>query len=128
MLPVRFGIALTGDGTGSATGFTAGPVSGRILQVLYTPGTAGFANASVIAITGEETGTVIQTITTSGTAAFQTVPVQNVSGPTGTVAVYATGATGATVTAPVIIANERVKVLASNIGANKSGTVSIIVG
>ena len=125
MLPVRFGIALTGDGTGSATGFTSGPVSGRILQVLYTPGTAGFANASVITITGEETGTVIQTITTSGTAAFQTRPKQNVSGPTGTVGIYAAGATTMD---DVIIANERVKVLASNIGANKSGTVSIIVG
>lgn len=125
MFPIRFGIALTGDGTGSATGYTSGPVTGRILQVLYTPGTAGFANASVITITGEETGTVIQTITTSGTAAFQTCPKQNVSGPTGTVGIYAAGATTMDY---IVIANERIKVLVGNCGANKSGTVSIIAG
>lgn len=125
MLPVRFGVALTGDGTGSATGYTSGPVSGRVMQVLYVPGSAGFQSGSVIAITGEETGTVIQTITTSGTAAFQTVPAQQVSGPTGTVGMYGAGAT---ILQPVIIANERIKVLVSNGGANKSGTVSLLIG
>ena len=124
MYATRHTVLLTTDATEAATGYTDVPVNGRILQIVYTK--TDFADGVDFVVTGENSGAIIWD-EDSVNATAQRAPMQATHlNTTGAAALYA--ASGTAVLAPVVIANERIKVVVANGGDTKTGTVDIWVG
>jgi len=120
-------LTLTVNASGAATVYTALPVTGRVLQLVYVPdGTNPLDTGADLTITGEDSGVAIATLTDSGTSAFTKVPRQATHGVTGSAALYA--AAGQGVLEPVIVAGERIKVVVAQGGVSKTGTLHVYLG
>lgn len=121
MYAERHAVALTTNGSGDATGYTP-VVSGRVLGVRYAK--TDFANGVNFTITAEATGEAILTLTDQN-ASGTFYPRSQVHGPTGT------GLTldgTRTASEPVVVANDRVKVVVAAGGDTKTGTVHVLIG
>lgn len=120
----RYDVALT-VADAAATAYTSAPVTGRVLQLRYVPGSAPLDTNADLTITGEVTGVAIATLSNIGTSAFTRVPRQATHGVTGAALVY--GASDA-VAEPIYLAGERIKVVVADGGTAKAGTLYITVG
>ena len=118
---------LTVDASGDATVYSAGLVSGRVLEIRYVPhaSTPLDTNAD-ITVTGESSGVAIATLTDIGLSAFTKLPRQGTHGITGTALVYI--AAGQPVSEPVYVAGERIKVVVAQGGVSKIGTLHLFIG
>jgi hypothetical protein len=123
-------LTLTVNASGDATVYSAGLVSGRVLQIRYVvDATIPLATGADLTITGETTGVAIATITNIGTGSLTwatrqpTYPIANTA--QGTAALYA--ATFG-VLEPVYIGGERIKCVVAAGGDSKTGQLHILVG
>jgi len=120
-------VTLAVNAAGALTTYTATPVSGRVLAIRYVPhATTPLDTAADLTITGEESGVAIATLVDIGTVAFTKAirtPTHDVAG---VALVYI--AAGQAVTAPVVVAGERLKVVVAQGGVSMSGTLHIFVG
>lgn len=117
----RHPVSLATDSSGNATGYTP-HVSGRVLAVIY--GKVDFANGVDITVTAEATAQPILALTDQN-ASGTFYPRQQVHGATGTG--LTTDGTRLLVE-PVVVANDRVKVVVAQGGDTKTGTVTLVVG
>ncbi len=110
----------TSDGT--VTAYTPEIVNGPILAIRYVKTDLG--DGSTITLTGEDTGTAIFEITAMNASATH-LPRSPTTDRDGVAITYDT--TNA-VHEAVVLANERIKLVISSGGNNKSGVFHIIVG
>lgn len=123
----RHTIAVTTDSAGAFTGFTAGKVSGRVLQYRYVPdGTSPLDTGADLDITGEDTGVVVANQDNIGTSAFTKAPRQATHDETGAASLYA--AAGEPVEDYIAVHGERLKLVIASGGNVKSGTFHIWIG
>lgn len=120
----RHTVSLTTIADGSATGYTP-VVSGRVLALHYVKaGSNAFADTVDFDVTVEATGEVLldkDNITAS--ASFY--PRKQVNGTDG---VAATLDGTRAMLEPVVVAQDRVKVVVANAGDTKSGSVIVVIG
>lgn len=122
----RYDIAVTADGSGNATGFTADPVVGTVLAIRYVAdGGVPFANTVDFVFSGEISGIPILTVTneTASNTYYPraaTVTIANAA------SLYA--AAGTAVNDRIPIAGERVKVTVAQAGAANKGTFYVWIG
>lgn len=115
MYAERKSITLTTDAAGAAEGFIAVPF-GRVLNLIYTKD--DYAAGVDFTITSEETGQTIWT--ESDVNASKTVaPVQAAALPT--------GAASTLTEVPIVLANDRIKIVIASGGDTKSGTFTAII-
>lgn len=108
----------TGTG-GTATSYSAAPVSARILQIHFVPATsAGLGTAGTVTLKGEVTAETIWAEAPTGSCTR--IPRR---APTNTASVSATN-----FREPFYVANERLKVTVTGAGASKSGIIRVITG
>jgi hypothetical protein len=119
----RHPVTVTTDASGDGTGYTARPVTGRILHVIYTKN--NYDNGVDFAVTGEDSGIAIWT-GTDVNASTTVSPRAATHSTAGAAALYAAG--GTAVNDHVYVANERIKVVVAQGGNVKSGTVTFIIG
>lgn len=121
----RYRVTLTTNSSGDATGYTDDVGSGgEVKQILYTK--TDFADTVDPIVSTETTGVIIwdeDNPTTSVLRAPRQATHLNTSG---AAALYAGG--GSAVLAPIVVANERIKVLVANGGDTKTGTFDIWIG
>lgn len=122
----KHSVSITTASDGTATAYTSEPVTGRVLQMRYVPNATTPLLGATATITAEDTAVPILTQTGLAASAIQRAPLQETHGPTGAVALYASG--GASVYGSVIVAMERIKVAITSGGATKSGTIHFWVG
>jgi hypothetical protein len=121
MYAERHAISLTTNADGAATGYTP-VVTGRVLSVIYVK--TDFANGVDFTITAEATGEPILALTDAN-ASVTKYPRSPVHGLTGTGLIYA----GTDVVAePVMVAQDRIKVVVAQGGNTKTGTVTVVIG
>ncbi len=121
----RHEIAIQTSAGGAFTGYTP-VVTGEVVQYSYVPdGTAPLDTGADLDITGERSGAVISNQDNIGVAAFTKAPRQASHGVDGTAALYAAGGTGVLV--PIVVAQERLKVVIAAGGDTKKGTLHIFV-
>lgn len=120
----RYRVTLTTDASGDATGYTEDVGSGgEVKQILYTK--TDFANGVDFVITGETTGVVIwdqDDVNASELSAPQAATELNTTG------AAATYDGTRVVLKPIVVANERIKVVVASGGDTKIGTVDIWIG
>jgi len=122
MHAVSHAISFTTDTNAAATAYTSTDVNGRILQVQYVKDDV--ANGSTITLTGATTGVPIFAISAMNASATHQVRRA------------ATDAAGAAITYDgsnpahecVVLAGERIKLVISSGGEEKSGALAIISG
>lgn len=121
MYAERHVVSITTNASGDGTGYTP-TVTGRILSVIYTPdSTNPYAGGANITVTLEATGeTILGSQAVS--AAFTKYPRPITHNPsTWAEADYRGEQT-------IVAANDRVKIVVSGGGANKTGRFDIVVG
>lgn len=119
----RHSITVTTDSSGDFTGHTP-VVTGRVVQYRYIPdGSSPLATGADLDITGADTGVVIANHDNIGTVAFTKAPRQPTHDPAGAASLYAAGGEGVEV--PVVVANERLKLIIANGGSVLSGVFHI---
>ena len=112
----RHTVTLTTNASGDATGYTP-VVTGRIVSIQYVK--TDFANGIDVAVTGDQTTLAVWT-GTDVNASATVYPL---------IAATLVGGSSSTLTeVPVMVVNERVKVVVSNGGDTKTGTFHVIVG
>jgi len=122
----RQAIAVTTDGSGNFTGYTA-VVRGQVVQIYYVPdGSVPLDTNTDVVFTEEDSTLPIVTKANIGTSAFSLAPRQ----PTHAVAdgsalLYAAG--GAAVADEVVVAGSRIKLVVAQGGAAKKGTFYVYV-
>lgn len=121
MYAIRETVAVTTNGSGAATAYSNN-VTGRISQIRYVK--TDFDNGSTFTITAEATGETIWTETGVNASATR-APRQATHGTDGTASLYA--AAGTAVQAPIVLVNDRVKIVIANGGATKIGTFYVVV-
>ena len=118
----RHNIDLTTDGDGAATGYSP-RVTGRILNVIYTK--TDFANGVDFTITAEDSGlSILAKENVDASATF--APMQSAHDQTGTA--WAVTDQNDPWPLPIVLVNERVKVVVASGGATKTGTVTVVIG
>jgi hypothetical protein len=118
----RHTVAVTTDGSGDVTAYTAANITGTISQIRYVK--TDFADGSTITWTVEATGETVWGQT--GVNASATVaPRQATHSTAGAAALYAGG--GSAVLDKITVANSRLKVVVSGGGDTKTGTFHILV-
>lgn len=123
----RQSVSVTTGTGGTATGYTARPVNGRLLGIHYIPdGSTPFATTVGVTITTEDTGVTILA-ETGYNAAANRFPRQQIHSTTGGVITSATGATNE-YAEPLAIANERIKIAIASGGATKTGRFDVVIG
>ena len=118
----KYSVTITTAATGGAGTGYVGPCNGEIKRIAYVKD--DYSAGCDFVVTTEETAQAIWT----GTAINATValcPHQAVSGNTGTAATY-DGTRP--VLAPMVVANERIKIAVADGGVSKAGTFYIWVG
>lgn len=119
-------VAVTTNGSGAATGYTA-PVSGLVRAIAYVPhGTTPIDTNGDIVVSANTSGMAILTKANIGTSAVQWFP----RAPTAAVAdgaalLYAGG--GAAVCDLIPVADEAVKIVVANGADTKSGTFYVFI-
>ncbi len=126
MYAERHAVAIAVDASGDFTGYTP-VVSGQVVQVRYIPdGTTPLDTGADLTVSGADSGIPVLTKANIGTSAFNLAPRQPTHLNTdGSAALYAAG--GSAVLAPVVVANERIKVVVAQGGNAKLGTLHIWV-
>jgi hypothetical protein len=130
MRATRYRVDITTDGSGNATvyapqGANAGNLDGRVLSLHYVKdGTTPFSNGVDLTVTSEATGEPILTVADMNASAdyYPRSQTQDV-----TAAGNTYDGTHA-VTEPVVLANDRVKLVISSGGANKLGRIDVVIG
>lgn len=118
----RHEVTVTTDSDGAAVAYTDKPVTGEIVNVIYTKG--DFADTADFAIVLEASG--IGLWTESNVTASKTVsPMQPTHDQTGNELV--TGEDDDPVVRPIHAAAERVKITIAEAGDTKSGTFAVVV-
>lgn len=119
-------VSVTTDASGDATAYTTDNITGSIHSIRYVKhGVTPFADTVDFTITGAETGEPILTIA-NVTATTTYSPRKATHGvEDGAVALFAAG--GSYVRAPVMIANERVKIVVAQGGNAKLGSFYVVV-
>ena len=115
-------VALTTDSSGDVTGYTP-VVSGRIATLIYTKD--DFANGVDFTITSEVTLQNIW-VESSVNASKTVAPRQPTHSTVGVASSYST-TNSEPVETPVVVANERIKIVVGNGGNAKSGTITVLV-
>lgn len=121
-------LEVTTDGTGAADVASGMVVSGRVLQMRYTPdGSVPLDTGADITVTGKQSGVGVLTKANIGTAAFTAAPRQ----PThlasdGSAALYAAAGTG--VLDFVYLYGEQLRIVVAQGGAAKKGTFEFLIG
>lgn len=120
----RYKLPITTDGSGNATVYSP-RVAGKIHSVQYVKdGTTGFSDGVDFAITAEATGeSILAKNDVNASAVFY--PRAATHSQAGAAALYASG--GTAVQDKIGIASDRVKVVVSSGGANKVGTVHVLI-
>jgi hypothetical protein len=113
-------ISVTTAADGSATAYSA-VVSGRIASIRYVK--TDFADGSTITVTAEATGESIWTESSVNASATR-APRQATHTIAGAASLYA--AAGTAVNAPIVLANDRVKVVIASGGNVKTGTFHVV--
>mgnify|MGYP005818567557 FL=1 len=117
----RHDVALTTDSSGDATAYTP-IVSGRVVTLVYTK--TDFDNGVDFTITGDSSGETIWT--ESNVNAAKTVRPRVATHDTaGVASLYA--AAGEPVETPVVVANERIKVVIAQGGNVKTGKITVYI-
>jgi len=117
----RHDVALTTDASGDVTGYTP-IVSGRVVTLVYTK--TDFEDGVDFTITADSSGETIWT--ESNVNAAKTVRPRVATHDTaGVASLYAGG--GEPVETPVIVANERIKVVIAQGGNVKTGKITVYV-
>lgn len=115
----------TGASDGAGTGYTAVPVTGRIVSIQYVKdATVPFADGSTMTVTGEKTGIAIWSEAAVNASAIR-CPRQATHSTAGAASLYAVG--GAAVNDCVFVAAERVKIAVSSAGNSKTGKYYVTV-
>lgn len=118
----RHRVSVTTAADGSATAYTDDPISGVIAAVIYTK--TDFDNGVDFTITGETTGTGIWTESNVNASATR-CPRQPTHDAIGAASLYAVG--GEPVEAPIVLGQERVKIVIAQGGNVKTGTFDVLV-
>lgn len=116
-------VTVTTAADGTATVYTDGAVTGRILQARYVK--SDFADGVDFTITAEATGETIWQETNVNASATR-APRQPTHSTDGMVALYASE--GAGVLDFIAIANDRIKIVIAQGGEAKSGTFHFLIG
>jgi len=117
----RHDVALTTDSSGDAAAYTP-IVSGRVVTLVYTK--TDFDNGVDFTITGDSSGETIWT--ESNVNAAKTVRPRVATHDTaGVASLYA--AAGEPVETPVVVANERIKVVIAQGGNVKTGKITVYI-
>lgn len=122
MNPQKIIVSATTNADGAATAYTAAPVSGELVNVIYTKG--DYASGVDFTITGEDSGLTLwaeENVNASKTVA----PRQATHSTAGVAALYA--GSGTAVNAPMVLATERIKVVVAAGGDTKTGTFTFIL-
>lgn len=124
----RVDIPVTTDGSGNATVLSTDEVTGRVLQMRYTPdGTSPLDTGADITVTTDITGVNILTKANIGTSAFTSAPRQPThSSVDGSASLYA--AAGAAVNDYIWLAAEHIKVVVAQGVASKKGVFTFYIG
>ena len=119
-------IAVTTIADGTATAYSTGVFTGRVMQIKYTKdGTTPYADGVDFTITAETSGVnvwVQQNVNATATVC----PRQATHGTDGTAALYA--AAGTAVNDYVWLVQERLKIVLAQGGDTKTGTFSVVIG
>lgn len=123
MYPKKYRITLATNGSGACTAYSDDVgVGGEIKQIKYTK--TDFADGSTMTLTGETSGIAIWAQT--GVNATATVCPMQASHTTAGVAATLDGTRAALV--PVVISNERLKLVVASGGDTKTGVVDVWIG
>ena len=127
MYLTRHRISVTTDGDGDGTGYSDTPANGEVKQIVYTKdATTPYADTVDFDVTAETSGAILLA-EDNVTATAQRAPMQATHlNSSGAAALYASG--GTAVLAPVVIANERIKVVVANGGGTKTGVFEYTLG
>jgi hypothetical protein len=117
----RHVVTVTTAADGSATAYSPN-ITGKISQIRYVK--TDFDNGSTITLSAEATGETIWTEASVNASATR-APRQATHSTAGAAALYASG--GVAVNAPIIMANDRVKIVIASGGNAKTGTFHILV-
>lgn len=121
-------VNVTTNASGLATAYTADPLCGRVLKIIYAkPSGGGFDSGVDFAITTEETGQNVW-VEDDVNASKSVCPAEKVQNTSGTDIIYTIGEANFNVYAHINAAFERVKIAISNGGNKKSGTFIILEG
>ena len=123
MACINQSVSITTDASGDATVYT-GYVNGRILGIIYKPGSSGIDTGAGLTITTETTGQAVLTKATAGTSTVFFYPRAQVHD----------AADGAALTLDgtrknvdyIRAVNERIKVVVASGGNAKSGSIEFI--
>jgi len=117
----RHAVSITTASDGSATSYST-VLNGKISAIIYTK--TDYDNGVDFTITSETTGQNIWT-ESNVNASTSRAPRQATHGVDGVASLYA--AAGTAVQAPIVLANERVKIVLAQGGNAKTGTFTIIL-
>jgi hypothetical protein len=115
-------VSLAVNASGAATAYSV-PVMGRVLAVLYTPGTLD--TGADLTITTETTLQTILTLTNAGTSALVKYPRVPVHDETGAAATL-DGTRAARDYA--FVCNERIKIVVAQGGVSLTGSIAFVIG
>jgi hypothetical protein len=120
----RSTVSVTTDASGNATAYS-NVVTGKISAVIYTKdGSNAYANGVDFTLTAEATGQNIW-VQSDVNASATVAPRQATHGTDGTASLYASG--GTAVQAPIVLAQDRVKISLAQGGNTKVGQFTIIM-
>ena len=121
-------VAVKTNASGDATAYTAEPLNGRILKIIYTKHPTNPFDAGVdFTITTEDTKQNLW-VESNVDAPKSVCPAEKVQDTSGENIVYTIGEVNFNVYAHINAAFERVKIVVSNGGNAKDGTFTILEG
>lgn len=121
-------VAVKTNASGDATAYTAEPLNGRILKIIYTKHPTNPFDAGVdFTITTEDTKQNLWTANDVNTSK-SVCPAEKVQDTSGENIVYTIGEVNFNVYAYINAAFERVKIVVSNGGNARDGTFTILEG
>ncbi len=121
-------VAVKTNASGDATAYTAEPLNGRILKIIYTKHPTNPFDAGVdFTITTEDTKQNLW-VESNVDAPKSVCPAEKVQDTSGADIVYIIGEVNFNVYAHINAAFERVKIVVSNGGNAKDGTFTILEG
>lgn len=117
----RHTVALTTAADGSATGYTP-VVTGKVSAIHYVK--TDFANGVDFTVTAEATGATIWAEADVNASAVR-APRQATHTTAGVAALYAAGGTG--INEPIVVAEDRIKIVVAQGGDTKTGSIIVVM-
>jgi hypothetical protein len=121
MYGVRHVVTLVSDGSGDGTAYTP-VVTGQLVTIRYVK--TDYTNGVDFTITAEATGETLWT-QVDVNASVTVAPRQPVASTAGVAALYAAG--GTAIFDPILLVQDRVKIVIANAGATKTGAFHVVV-